>query len=182
MCACYCQSLLGKIKSWAHSIFANGSQFLVHIKTTIINLFCAKWSSSRCLTEIVSQRSVSPGNLEEKQCLLLVVTSTELCTDAITDKCLIQIKQSNSSLLFSGWGVKERPRVMSLTWKLEARGQEATLSAQYQVFAFYALGYDIMHNFLILNLPLVFTMLFSMVHDGSRQKGEMLIDLDVTRK
>lgn len=71
---------------------------------------------------------------------------------------------------------------MSLTWKLEARGQEATLSAQYQVFAFYALGYDIMHNFLILNLPLVFTMLFSMVHDGSRQKGEMLIDLDVTRK
>ena len=81
-----------------------------------------------------------------------------------------------------GEGVKERPRVMSLTWKHEARGQEATLSAQYQVFALYALGYDILHNFLILNLSLVLPCSSAEVHDGSRQNGEMLTDLDVTRK
>lgn len=153
---------------------------MVHIKTTIVNLFCAK-CSSRCLTEIVTQCSVSPGNLEEKQCLLLVGTSTELHTDAIAEKCLIQIKQSNSSLLFSGQRVKERPRVTSLTWKHEARGQEATLSAEYQVFALYALGYYIMHNFLILNLSLVLPCSSAVVHDGSRQRGEMLTDSDVTR-
>ena len=100
-------------------------------------------------------------------------------TGAASDKCLLPIRQSGSSLLFHRGKEWPRQTVMSLMWKHEARGNEVILPVQYQGLAILELGVIIMRHFLVFNpsllSPCSSAVIYGRVHDGSRKKGEVLM-------
>lgn len=92
-------------------------------------------------------------------------------TGASSDKCLLPVWQSGSSLLFHRGKEWPRESVMALMWKHEARGNEPNTRGLPSL----NLAIILCH-FLILNPSLLSPCSLAVIygHEGSRRKGEVL--------